>query len=64
MILFQFGHTNIYLNWKGVYTVRYNTSDNDKNPRDNQAKREEKNTLQEKNRKAGKNQYSKKTDHL
>ncbi|MCM3110470.1 DUF3941 domain-containing protein [Lederbergia lenta] len=44
--------------------MRYNTSDNDKKARDNQAKSEEKNILHEKNRKAGKDQYSKKTDHL
>lgn len=44
--------------------MRYNTSDNDKKARDNQAAGEEKNKLREKNRKAGKNQYSKKTDHL
>lgn len=44
--------------------MRYNTSDNDKKPKDNQAEREEKNLLKEKNRKAGKFQYSKKTDHL
>ncbi|MBA4536490.1 DUF3941 domain-containing protein [Bacillus aquiflavi] len=40
------------------------TSDNDKKARDNQADQELKNALSEKNRKAGKNQYSKKTDHL
>jgi Domain of unknown function (DUF3941) len=40
------------------------TSDNDKKPRDNQAVHEQKNELREKNRKAGKHQYSKKTDHL
>lgn len=44
--------------------MRYNTSDNDKKARDNQAAVEEKNNLREKNRKAGKHQYSKKTDHL
>ncbi|WP_084781825.1 DUF3941 domain-containing protein [Bacillus niameyensis] len=44
--------------------MRYNTSDNDKKARDNQAADEEKNNLREKNRKAGKHQYSKKTDHL
>ena len=31
--------------------MRYNTSDNDKKPRDNQAKHEEKNIIREKNRK-------------
>lgn len=40
------------------------TSDNDKKAQDNNAFRHEKNMMQEKNRKAGKNQYSKKTDHL
>jgi hypothetical protein len=40
------------------------TSDNDKKAQDNQALRHEKNMLREKNRKAGKFQYSKKTDHL
>ncbi|MBS4198666.1 DUF3941 domain-containing protein [Bacillus sp. FJAT-49732] len=44
--------------------VRYNTSDNDKKPRDNQAAREEKNLLREKNIQEGKLKYSKKTDHL
>ena len=40
------------------------TSDNDKKAKDNNALRHEKNMMVEKNRKAGKNQYSKKTDHL
>lgn len=40
------------------------TADDDKKPVDNQAKREQKNEIREKNRKAGKFQYSKKTDHL
>lgn len=40
------------------------TSDNDKKRQDNNAKHAEKNMLREKNRKAGKTQYSKKTDHL
>ncbi|HWO75060.1 MAG TPA: DUF3941 domain-containing protein [Bacillus sp. (in: firmicutes)] len=40
------------------------TSDNDKKAFDNQANHEKKNELREKNRKAGKLQYSKKTDHL
>ncbi|MBT2756428.1 DUF3941 domain-containing protein [Mesobacillus foraminis] len=40
------------------------TSDNDKKAQDHNAMRHEKNMLAEKNRKAGKNQYSKKTDHL
>ncbi|MBE3568716.1 MAG: DUF3941 domain-containing protein [Bacillales bacterium] len=40
------------------------TSDNDKKAKDRQASREEKNILKEKNREAGKSQYSKKTDHL
>ncbi|GAA0314569.1 DUF3941 domain-containing protein [Bacillus carboniphilus] len=40
------------------------TSDNDKKAFDNQAYHEKKNELKEKNRKAGKHQYSKKTDHL
>ncbi len=44
--------------------MRYNTSDNDKKPRDNQAEHEEKNIIREKNRKAGEHQYSKKTDHI
>jgi len=40
------------------------TSDNDKKPKDNQALREKKNEIREKNRQAGKHQYSKRTDHL
>lgn len=40
------------------------TSDNDKKAKDNNALRHEKNIMREKNRKAGKHQYSKKTDHL
>ncbi|MBP1915688.1 DUF3941 domain-containing protein [Lederbergia galactosidilytica] len=44
--------------------MRYNTSDNDKKARDNQATHEAKNEIREKNRKAGKHQFSKKTDHL
>lgn len=40
------------------------TSDNDKKARDNNAKRAEKNLEREQNREKGKNQYSKKTDHL
>lgn len=40
------------------------TSDNDKKAKDHNAANMEKNMLREKNRKAGKNQYSKKTDHL
>lgn len=40
------------------------TSDNDKKARDKQASREERNDLKERNREAGKHQYSKKTDHL
>ncbi|MBB6443513.1 DUF3941 domain-containing protein [Bacillus benzoevorans] len=40
------------------------TSDNDKKATDHNAIRMEKNMLREKNRKAGKNQYSKKTNHL
>jgi hypothetical protein len=40
------------------------TSDNDKKAFDNNAKRTEKNLEREVNRQKGKNQYSKKTDHL
>ncbi|MCA1062025.1 DUF3941 domain-containing protein [Rossellomorea sp. AcN35-11] len=40
------------------------TSDNDKKAKDNNALLQEKNKIKEVNRKAGKNQYSKKTDHL
>jgi hypothetical protein len=40
------------------------TSDNDKKARDNNALRHEKNMEREKNRKTGRDQYSKKTDHL
>ncbi|MDQ0216692.1 hypothetical protein J2S13_003176 [Oikeobacillus pervagus] len=40
------------------------TSDNDKKAKDNQALRAEKNQMREKNRQAGRHQYSKKTDHL
>jgi hypothetical protein len=40
------------------------TSDNDKKAVDNNAVQHERNMEKEKNRKAGKNQYSKKTDHL
>lgn len=39
------------------------TSDNDKKAQDHQAYAHEKNMIREKNRQAGKNQYSKKTDH-
>ena len=48
---------------KGVF-IMPNTSDNDKKAKDNNALRHEKNMMREKNRKAGKHQYSKKTDHL
>ncbi len=41
-----------------------NTSDDNKKPKDNNARLEQKNLLREKNRKMGKHQYSKKTDHL
>lgn len=51
------------LNKKGAVKMS-RTSDNDKKARDNNALRHEKNMLREKNRKAGKRQYSKKTDHL
>ncbi|GIN74069.1 DUF3941 domain-containing protein [Bacillus sp. J14TS2] len=44
--------------------MRYTTSDNDKKGRDNQAEQEAKNEVRERNRKTGKKQYSKKTDHL
>lgn len=44
--------------------MRYNTSDNDKKARDNQARQEVKNIRREEERNAGKHQYSKKTDHL
>lgn len=50
-------------NLKGDYHMSH-TSDNDKKARDNNALRHEKNMIREKNRKAGKHQYSKKTDHL
>lgn len=50
--------------WKGVFIIMPHTSDNDKKAQDNNALRHEKNMMREKNRKAGKNQYSKKTDHL
>ncbi len=40
------------------------TSDNEKKAQDNNALRQEKNKIREVNRKEGKNQYSKKTDHL
>lgn len=40
------------------------TKDDDKKPVDHQAKREKANELKERNRKAGKRQYSKKTDYL
>jgi len=40
------------------------TTDDDKKPVDKQAKREKKNELRERNREAGKFQYSKKTHHL
>ncbi|MBA2872079.1 hypothetical protein HNQ85_002369 [Anoxybacillus calidus] len=40
------------------------TSDNDKKALDNNAKHHEKNMLREKNRQAGKHEYSKKTNHL
>ncbi|WP_407268234.1 DUF3941 domain-containing protein [Radiobacillus sp. PE A8.2] len=41
-----------------------NTNDDDKKPRDNNAKRHEKNIKREKNREKGERQYSEKTDHL
>jgi hypothetical protein len=44
--------------------IMSHTSDNDKKQKDNQALHHEKNMMREKNRKAGKNQYSKKTDHI
>lgn len=47
---------------KGVRNVPH-TSDNDKKAKDNNALHHEKNIMREKNRQAGKNQYSKKTDH-
>jgi hypothetical protein len=47
---------------KGVRNVPH-TSDNDKKAKDNNALHHEKNMMLEKNRQAGKNQYSKKTDH-
>ncbi|MGD6817668.1 DUF3941 domain-containing protein [Metabacillus sp. 84] len=40
------------------------TSDNDKKAKDNNARHHEKNMMADKNRKAGKKQFSKKTDHL
>ncbi len=40
------------------------TSDNDKKAKDNNALQEEKNKMREQNRQAGKQQYSKKTDHV
>ncbi|VEF48712.1 Uncharacterised protein [Bacillus freudenreichii] len=57
------GHTNGNRG-KGDHLMRYNTSDNDKKARDNQARREVKNIRREEELKAGKHQYSKKTDHL
>ncbi|WP_349410218.1 DUF3941 domain-containing protein [Pseudalkalibacillus sp. SCS-8] len=41
-----------------------NTKDNDKKKRDNQARQEIKNEMQDANIKKGTRQYSKKTDHL
>ncbi|MBN8251188.1 DUF3941 domain-containing protein [Priestia flexa] len=40
------------------------TSDNDKKAKDNQAKQEQKNLHEQRNRQAGKHSFSKKTDHL
>ncbi|WP_142127579.1 DUF3941 domain-containing protein [Bacillus sp. SLBN-3] len=40
------------------------TSDNEKKARDNNALLQKKNKLKEKNREAGKHQFSKKTDHF
>ena len=40
------------------------TKDDDKKAKDNNARNMKKNELAEKNRKAGKHQFSKKTDHL
>lgn len=54
----------MYLFLKGDCKNMPHTSDNDKKAQDNNALRHEKNMMREKNRKAGKNQYSKKTDHL
>ncbi|RSK26434.1 DUF3941 domain-containing protein [Bacillus sp. HMF5848] len=41
-----------------------NTSDNDKKAKDKNAENHEKNMMETKNRKMGKKQFSKKTDHL
>ncbi len=43
---------------------KFRTSDNDKKAHDNNAEHELKNQLTEENRQKGKNQFSKKTDHL
>ncbi|MEW4285391.1 DUF3941 domain-containing protein [Priestia koreensis] len=43
---------------------KFRTSDNDKKAHDNNAEHELKNQLAEENRQKGKNQFSKKTDHL
>lgn len=44
--------------------MAYHTSDNDKKAKDNQAVHEIKNLQEEKNRKLGQKQDSKKPDHL
>ena len=44
--------------------MRYNTSDNDKKPRDNQANMKRKTLYAKRTEKLGEHQYSKKTDHI
>jgi len=56
-------NANTFADEKGAEHMS-RTSDNDKKARDNNARNHEKNMLHEKNRKAGKFKYSKKTDHL
>jgi hypothetical protein len=59
--LFKLTETKVNLFERGK--LMPHTSDNDKKAKDNNALRHEKNMMREKNRQAGKNQYSKKTDH-
>jgi hypothetical protein len=59
--LFKLTETKVNLFERGKFMPH--TSDNDKKAKDNNALRHEKNMMREKNRQAGKNQYSKQTDH-
>lgn len=55
---------NPYHVLKGALSIMSSTKDSNKKAKDNNAINMQKNQLAEKNRQAGKFQYSKKTDHL